>query len=263
MDAGSTPRTIARLATASLAIVLVLAAGARADVRLPARSGLGVRVASLPGNAVPGPSKKTGTYTARILIGTAVKDDPGRGRTVWYASGTSKWSGTEQRLMVLESRSVHGRTWLKVRLPIRPNRSSGWIPRDRVELERTRRYVHVDLSRRLLRVYAKGRVIARFKVVVGAPSTPTPRGLFAIYDKVKQADPHGFTGQWVLPLTAYSRKLHKFDGGPGVVGLHGRGGTSFLDPLGSARSHGCIRMNNSRIRYLSKLIKGTAVQVRG
>lgn len=263
MDVRLNAGRIARLATAGLAILLVVVPGSRASGPLPARSELGVRVSSLPRNSVPGPSKKNGTYTARVLIGTAVRDDPGRGRTVWYASGTSKWSGTEQRLMVLESRAVHGKTWLKVRLPIRPNRSSGWIPRDRVELERTRRYIHIDLSRRLLRVYAKGHVIARFKVVVGAPSTPTPRGLFAIYDKVRQADPHGFTGPWVLPITAYSRKLHEFDGGPGIVGLHGRDGASLFDPLGSARSHGCIRMNNSRIRYLSKLMKGTAVQIRG
>lgn len=152
--------------------------------------------------------------------------------------------------------------WLKVRLPIRPNGSAGWIPRDRVRLALTRRFISIDLSRRALTVYKRGRRLKRFSVVIGAPATPTPRGLFAIYDRVKQGNPTGFTGPWVLPITAHSRKIRQFDGGPGVVGIHGRDGASLADPLGSARSHGCIRINNSRIRYLARFMKGTAVRIR-
>ena len=163
--------------------------------------------------------------------------------------------------MVLASSTAGGKTWLKVRLPIRPNGSSGWIPRNRVRLVLSRRFISIDLSRRLLRLYGGGRVLKRFNVVVGAPATPTPRGLFAIYDRVKQGDPDGFVGPWVLPITAHSPKIKQFDGGPGVVGLHGRGPASLSDPLGSARSHGCIRMNNSKIRYLARLMKGTAVRI--
>lgn len=255
-------------ATAAALAVLVVLAGA---VTLPdaeawsppgGAEGPGVRISSLPGERVPGPSIGTGTYTARILIRTPVRRGPGRGEVIWRATGTTRWSGTEQRLMVLTSRTVKGHEWLKVRLPMRPNGLSGWIPRDRVQLSHSRRFILIDLSRRRLSIYAPGRRLTRFRVVVGAPSTPTPRGLFAIYDRVRQSDPDGFTGPWVLPITAHSEQLRQFDGGPGVVGLHGRDGASLLDPLGSARSHGCIRMTNSRIRHLSRIMKGTAVRIR-
>ncbi len=255
------PWRLMALSGAGLAILFGPGPGAQAAGPAAGLPGSGVRISSLPGKSVPGPSKKGGTYSARVVVGTAVRRRPGGKSKVWYASGRTNWSKSEQRLMVLSSRKVDGEVWLKVRLPIRPNGTSGWIPRDRVQLSLSRRFILIDLSRRSLAVYRKGRVLTRFRVVVGAPSTPTPRGLFATYDRVRQSDPDGFAGPWVLTITAHSRVLQSFDGGPGVVGLHGRGGASLLDPLGSARSHGCVRMNNSRIRYLSRIMKGTAVRI--
>jgi hypothetical protein len=249
------------MSLAALALLALAAtSGAQADDQVD-RSGLGIRVSSLPSERIPYPSPKTGTYTARILIGTAVMKRPGTKRRIWYARTFTKWSGGAQRLMVINSRMVKGKMWLKLRLPIRPNKSAGWVPRDRVALAHTNRFVVVDKSERMLRIYANGRVIKRLRVVVGAPETPTPAGLFAIYDRVKQPDPKGFVGPWVLPLTAHSRQLRRYDGGPGLVAFHGRDGASLLDPLGTARSRGCIRMNNSRIRLMLKLYRGTAVKI--
>lgn len=211
---------------------------------------------------VPGPSRKGGSFTARILIRTVVRDRPG-GKPIWVARGWAKWSGGFQQLMVLGSRMWKGNQWLKVRLPERPNGADGWLPRDRVALGHSPWYLSLDLSRRRLTVYgAHGRRKSSFEVVVGKPGTPTPTGLFAIYDRVRQSDPRGFIGPWAVPLTAHSVPLRHFDGGPGLVALHGRDGASFLDPLGSARSHGCVRMNNSRIRQIVKLAPGTAIRIR-
>lgn len=252
-----------RLLASSAAGVLVLVVAVVATPRSAFGSvNLGLRIASLHSQEVPSPSKARGTYTARVLTRTAVRRRPGRRAVKWVASSRTRWSGGGQRLMVLQSRLVHGKQWLKVRLPVRPNRAAGWIPRDRVVLAKSNAYIEIDLSRRLLRVYRKGRVIRRWKVVVGAPGTPTPRGLFALYDRVRQRDPQGFIGPWAVPLTAHSRQLRRFDGGPGLVALHGRDGASFLDPLGSASSHGCVRMNNGRIRYVVRMSSGTAVRVR-
>jgi hypothetical protein len=50
--------------------------------------------------------------------------------------------------------------------------------------------------------------------------------------------------------TAHSNVLQAFDGGDATVGIHGRGATSLLDPLGSASSHGCIRLANHGIDWL-------------
>ena len=90
-------------------------------------------------------------------------------------------------------------------------------------------------------------------MVVGKPSTPTPPGLFSIIG-AWPSSPNAFLGTWILPLTAHSDALQQFDGGDGTVGIHGRGGASLLDPLGSAASHGCIRVANASIDWLVRSI---------
>jgi len=221
----------------------------------------GIEISSLPSQRVPGPSQTDGTYTARIVVATAVRRRPGGSAVKWVARTKTKWSGGGQKLMVLGSRQVGGESWLKVRLPIRPNRSAGWLPRNRVVLGHSPCFILIDLSQRRLRLYRAGRMANTWRVVVGAPPTPTPRGLFALYDRVPQADPHGFIGPWAVPLTAHSRQLRSFDGGPGLVALHGRDGASLLDPLGTAASHGCVRMSNGRIRAVAATSMGTAVRI--
>jgi len=102
-------------------------------------------------------------------------------------------------------------------------------------------------------------------VVIGAPTTPTPTGLFSIIGAWR-SPPNAFLGSWILALTAHSNVLHEFDGGNGRIGIHGRGGTSLRDPLGTNRSHGCIRLANTAIDWLVHTIgptqlPGTPVQI--
>lgn len=79
-------------------------------------------------------------------------------------------------------------------------------------------------------------------------------------------NPNAFLGSWVLELTAHSDVLRQFDGGDGTVGIHGRGGASLQDPLGSARSHGCVRLANDAIDWLVSTVgaselPGTPIQI--
>jgi lipoprotein-anchoring transpeptidase ErfK/SrfK len=91
-----------------------------------------------------------------------------------------------------------------------------------------------------------------------------PDGLAAIYEIDRQPDPNGFLGPWALPLTAFSNVLFNFGGGPGRVAIHGRGGASLIDPLGSAASHGCVRIADGPIGWMaSHLAKGTPVEITG
>ena len=130
-------------------------------------------------------------------------------------------------------------------------------------LKRTPWRVDIDVHDRLVAVLRSGRVVHRFHAVVGAPATPTPLGHFAIAEIARQPDPAGFLGPWALHLTAHSNVLDNYGGGPGTVAIHGRGGASLLDPLGSDRSHGCIRIDNQPIRYLARhLAPGTPVTIR-
>jgi lipoprotein-anchoring transpeptidase ErfK/SrfK len=153
-----------------------------------------------------------------------------------------------------------------VRLPSRPNDAAAWIDADRVEVESTPWRLVVSRGARTLAAYRGGDRLRRFRVVIGASTTPTPRGLFSIVD-VWRSNPGAFLGSYILPLTAHSDVLQEFGGGEGRVGIHGRGGSSLLDPLGSARSHGCIRLTNHAIEWLvrkagASRLPGIPVRVR-
>jgi L,D-transpeptidase catalytic domain len=168
-------------------------------------------------------------------------------------------------LVIARPQSADGRCWLRVRLPWRPNDAAGWVNASDVSIEKTPWRIVVSMARRTLTLYRAGRPIRTVSVVVGKPSTPTPLGLFAVVWTIPW-HPTDFLGSWVLELTAHSDVLKQFDGGNGTVGIHGRGGASLLDPLGSARSHGCIRLANDSIDWLvatigAARISGTPVQI--
>jgi lipoprotein-anchoring transpeptidase ErfK/SrfK len=169
-------------------------------------------------------------------------------------------------LLVLgHPRDSFNRCWVPVRLPWRPNDAAGWINANLVVVERTHWRIEVSTASRTLTLFRAGKSVRTISVVVGKPSTPTPTGLFSVAWAIPW-NPNDFLGSWVLELTAHSDVLQQFDGGDGTVGIHGRGGASLLDPLGSAASHGCIRLANDSIDWLVQTIgegglPGTPVQV--
>jgi len=230
-------------------------------VLAPAAAALGTPVAR---QRISAPSRQNGATIARVVAATPVRARPGAGRDVWLASAATEWSSKPQTLLVLGSAWHAGRLWLHVLLPIRPDGSSGWIPRNNTQLSGTHYWITVDKRSRTVAVYGHGRRIRSFSAVVGKPATPTPDGLAAVYEVDRQPDPEGFLGTWALPLTILSNTLHSFGGGPGRIAIHGRGGASLLDPLGSAASHGCIRLDNSNVGWLAQMIRpGTPVQISG
>jgi lipoprotein-anchoring transpeptidase ErfK/SrfK len=168
-------------------------------------------------------------------------------------------------LVLTTARDRKGRCWLKVRLPERPSRAAGWIDSEPVLLRPTTWRIDVSLTTRTLTLYHAGIPRRRIRVVIGAPTTPTPTGLFAIIG-AWPSPPNAFLGSWILALTAHSNVLHEFDGGNGRIGIHGRGGSSLQVPLGTSRSHGCIRLANTAIDWLVHIIgraqlPGTPVQI--
>lgn len=152
--------------------------------------------------------------------------------------------------------------WLRVRLPIRPNGSTGWIRGDSVEVTALRYRILISQRLHRLTLLRDGKKVKSTRVVLGAPKTPTPNGSFAVLEVVRQ--PKGeVIGPWALHVTAHSGVLDNYGGGPGRVALHGRSGSLLKDPLGSDRSHGCIRMPNAFITMLHDVaIEGTPVEIR-
>lgn len=144
-----------------------------------------------------------------------------------------------------------GRSWVRVRLPGRPNGHAGWIPASRTRRGATEWHLTVDLSARQVTAYRDGRVDRRFRAVVGHPSTPTPRGRFFVEEAVALASEDA-GGPFALATSARSEVLQEFNGGPGQIALHGT--NHLTDPLGSAASHGCVRLSGPAITWLAKRI---------
>ncbi|MCX6371256.1 MAG: L,D-transpeptidase [Solirubrobacterales bacterium] len=200
--------------------------------------------------------------TATLLNDAPVYAKPGDGKAVATARADTSWTGSSAVLLIAASeRDASGRLWLKLMLPIRPNGSSGWILADHARISTTSSRVEISLRARKLRLRVAGKIIFTTRVVIGKAATPTPRGSFAIYERAQS--PRGSNiGPFALHLTAYSDVLQSYDGGPGRIAIHGRSGSLLADPLGSARSHGCVRLSNSALKLLARFAKpGTPVTI--
>ena len=210
----------------------------------------------------PGPTP-TLAYTAKILLPTDVYTRPGGGRVVEHVATIAAWAQGPQVFLVLASkRLANGVNWLRVQLPTRPNGASAWIREDFVRLSTTLWRISINRATHTIRVTRNGQLQRSFLAVVGKASTPTPRGLYAVYEKVHQQDESGFIGPWALHLTAHSDVFENFGGGPGRVAIHGRGPSSLGDPLGSSRSHGCVRIDNVNIIWMARVVPlGTPVEI--
>jgi lipoprotein-anchoring transpeptidase ErfK/SrfK len=142
---------------------------------------------------------------------------------------------------------AHGVRWLRVLLPGRPNGHTGWIERRATAYAVTGWHIIVGTAERRVTVYRNGRPVRAFKAVVGKPSTPTPRGEFFVEESI-QLRPSDVGAPFALVLSARSNVLQEFDGGPGQIALHGLANIGGV--LGSAVSHGCVRLDNSAMRWL-------------
>jgi lipoprotein-anchoring transpeptidase ErfK/SrfK len=140
-----------------------------------------------------------------------------------------------------------GSRWLHVRLPGRPNGHAGWIRRRSTVVSMTSWHIVVSTSRRLVTVYHYGHQVRIVKAIVGKPSTPTPRGQFFVEEAI-QMRPTDVGAPYALALSARSYVLQEFDGGPGQIALHGLANIGGI--LGSAVSHGCVRLDDNTMQWL-------------
>ena len=207
------------------------------------------------------PAQAAGTQRLVILkAGHAVFLKPDRSSTrIEGVSAHRPLTGAATTLPVLSAKTVAGHIWLRVRLPGRPNSHTGWISGDSTRDSSTPWRIRVDTSRRQVKVFDQGRVVKRFKAVVGKPSTPTPKGQFFVEESVVLH--RGLSGSpFALALSARSNVFQEFEGGPGQIALHGLGGVGGTP--GTAVSHGCVRLANGPITWLARRIgPGTPVTI--
>jgi lipoprotein-anchoring transpeptidase ErfK/SrfK len=124
--------------------------------------------------------------------------------------------------------------------------------------------VVVDLSDRRVYVYRFGQVIASYPTGIGKKGWETPTGTFQVTQKqLHPAWRHPITGK-VFPAGADSplgdRWIGFWSDGRNQIGFHG---TPDDELVGSAVSHGCLRMRNPDVRLLYEQVSlGTPVEVR-
>lgn len=142
-------------------------------------------------------------------------------------------------------------TWLRVRLPGRPNGHAGWIAAKGTRADSTGWRIRVSVGQRRVDVFYGGRRLRSFRAIVGAPATPTPRGSFFVEEALALS---GYEpgAPYALATSARSNVLQEFEGGPGQIALHGTRNVS--GTLGSAVSHGCVRLGTRAIAWLASRI---------
>jgi hypothetical protein len=204
--------------------------------------------------------------TVTLLGAQTVRAKPtAGGRKVAHVSARRPLTGAHTVLpMLAQIQDDHGRFWFKVRLPGRaiggptPPRT-GWIGAAGTMRSTTPWHIVVSIGSRRVIVYRDGRKMRSFSAIVGAPSTPTPRGEYFVEENVKLSA--GRAGApFALALSARSAVFQEFEGGPGQIALHGL--NNIGGRLGTAVSHGCVRLATGSVVWLaSRMRSGTPVSI--
>jgi lipoprotein-anchoring transpeptidase ErfK/SrfK len=127
--------------------------------------------------------------------------------------------------------------------------------------------VTVSKAETLVRVFQGGEIVKTYNVAVGSSEYPTPLGTFTVQSM--QVDP-----PWNVPNSEWAGDLAgktipggdpgnplvaRWIGFNGSVGFHG---TADIASLGSAASHGCVRMDPEDVKDLYERVQiGTTVYV--
>ena len=215
----------------------------------PEKSPFSVASSSRPPDGVAG----SGSLTAHVPEATPLRATPD-GKALTTLPKKTPF-GSPQVVPVLERRDG----WLRVMSSELRNGASGWIRADRARLFRVDYSIEEDLSRRQLTVRRGSRVVARTTTAIGRAEAPTPRGSFAVTDRLvidRKGSPYACC---VLALSAHQPKIPQGWGGGDRVAIHA---TSDASSVGQAVSLGCLRVRTEVMRRLVRMVPlGTPVRV--
>ncbi|OFW56073.1 MAG: hypothetical protein A2133_12515 [Actinobacteria bacterium RBG_16_64_13] len=171
--------------------------------------------------------------------------------------GTKQISSTF--LITDEDEDPQGGVWYQIRLPIRPNGSTGWIRAADITVATVMNSISIDLSDHRLDLYEAGRPLKSWPIGIGTDDTPTPPGEYYITIKMRPTKPNSVYGVLAMGVSGFSEKLSDWPEG-GQLGIHG---TNDPSSVGKDVSHGCIRLQNEDILDLSQYVAyGTPVRIR-
>jgi lipoprotein-anchoring transpeptidase ErfK/SrfK len=214
--------------------------------------------ACIPGEIRPVGSP-TKAWAAVVQRGATAYRRPGAGRIASF--GARNQNGVPTVLGVVAKRLTADcdAVWYRVRLPVRPNGSTGWVAAADVALAPVTTRIEVDLSERRVTLFDRGRRVLSAPAAIGSSRTPTPTGSYYVNQRLVPTDPSGPFGPGAIGISAFSDVLTGWaQGGP--IAIHG---TNRPDLIGRAVSNGCVRVRNDLLRKLfARTLAGTPVLVR-
>lgn len=220
---------------------------------------LGCASLALLASASPAHAAETSRW-GYVLEATAARSAPSGSARAVARIATATPLGNPNIVSVLGvHRDRRGRVWVRIRLPILPNGSTGWIRRHAIDaLHVVRTHLVVDLAQLQTTLYRNDDEIFSAPIGIGQGRWPTPAGEFYVRERTRGFG-NPFYGPVAFGLNARSRVLTDWPGG-GFIGIHG---TNEPDIIPGRISHGCIRMRNDAILRLSRLMPlGTPVTIR-
>ena len=121
----------------------------------------------------------------------------------------------------------------------------------------------LKLKEKRVYVYRGDKLLKRYPVAIGKKGWETPTGEWQVMEKIKNPAWTSFKTGEVFPAGVEnplgSRWIGFWTDGKDVIGFHG---TPDLKSIGTAASHGCVRMRNRDVKAMFPLIKvGTTVKV--
>jgi len=195
-----------------------------------------------------------------MVLGTSVARTRPDARSPVVAAVPARTSdGTDNIVLVIGETEVSpSESWYRVRLPVLPNNTVGYMrTTDLGDLYTV--YTHLYVDRRTMTATLKKNGVTVFTapVGIGRSEWPTPPGQYYIRDELTDFnDP--FYGPVAFGTSARSPVLTDWPGG-GFVGVHG---TNEPQLIPGKISHGCIRMTNAAILMLASLMPvGTPLTV--
>ena len=187
---------------------------------------------------------------APVLRSVEARRSPGAGDLITRLSPSTPEGTANVVLLQAGVRLVRGRLWVRVRLPVLPNNTSGWVTRDALGgYGEVRTRLVVDRRRLTATLLRNGREIFHVPVGVGKARWPTPKGEFYVRNRLTNFQDPSY-GPVAFGTSARSSVLTDWPAG-GFIGIHG---TNRPDLLPGRVSHGCIRMENDDILRLARLM---------
>jgi hypothetical protein len=226
---------------------------------------LALALAGAPAQGAPaggGPLDRLGRSSlwAYVQHDVTARAEPDESAPAVTQLGTLTEDGTTELVLLLDSSTdASGRLWVRARLPVRPNGTVGWLPRDALgDTHEVHTWLRVSKRRLRAQLVLRGRVVFRAPVGLGRPQWPTPSGQFYVRDRLTGFPRGSIYGALAFGTSAKSDVLTDWPNG-GVVGIHGTNKPGLLPGF---VSHGCVRMRNRDILRLNRLMPiGTPVTI--